>query len=200
MIGRIAVFTILLISVIVSATVGGVIVYYGAGSHFVTTVTQTDTVTSYNTIVQVVTATPANDAPSMVTIDGTILSELNYPIAIDFCKFLSEPLSDNASVLAQLNGAYCGAYSASVTNQTTENFGQNISYYEGEYSVNLPNNATYLLQVRLLESQSGPKFEEQAGWLPLNYTSSSRISDYGINCYQTNVNGDSTFQCSSGFG
>ena len=164
-------------------------------------VTRTTTVTSFDTIVQVVTSTPLT-TPSTVTLYGTIQSEINYPVAVDFCKYTSEVIhiSNNASQESQLNGAACGSFSATVTNQTTENFGPNNTYFVGRYSVALPNNATYLLQVRLLQSSTGPDFEEQAGWLPLNYTSSTKISGYGIVCYQFYLSADANVECSSGFG
>jgi hypothetical protein len=199
--GRTALVFLLISTVLASAFVGGIAVFYGGGLREAPTVTHTTTVTSYNTIVQIVTSTPET-APSTVMLYGTIQSEINYPVEVDFCKYTSEviPISNNISQESQLNGAACGSFSATVTNQTKENFGPNDSYFVGNYSVALPNNATYLLQVRLLQSSAGPDFEEQAGWLPLNYTSSTRISGYGIVCYQFLVSAYTTVQCSSGFG
>jgi len=188
---------LLLIAIVLSATAGALGVYYGVDSHSPQTSTQTVTLTSVNTVVQIVTSLPQS-SPSLIAVQGTVESEDNYPVSVDFCR-LSGTGGSNSS-LPQLTGVTCGGLSASVTNQTTRISEQNRTFYYGVYTARLPNNATYLLQVRLNHARVGYLFEEQAGWLPLNYTGSSRIGNYGISCYDLIQNGTLTFECNSGFG
>jgi hypothetical protein len=204
MMGRTALASLLVAGLVVSAIAGAVAVYYAPIGKSTSTVTATVTVTSLNTIVQLVTKVSPESVPSSIMVNGTIQSESNLPVAIDFCSYTSENFSPtNESVEANPSGGIlCGTHTTPVhiTGQTLEKFGdENLTYFDGTYSAQLPNNATYLLQVRLLQSGSGPSFEEEAGWLPLNYTSSARIVGYGIACFELQENGSNAFQCSSGF-
>jgi hypothetical protein len=206
LLGRVP-LALLVVAVVITSTVGGgVVVYYDFGSHTSDMTTQTVTVTSLNTIVRLVTSVSSQDAaPVAVQLNGTVESEGNYPIAVEFCSLTRQILQhrNSTSLQNEISGISCGSYSApiQVTNQTQERFGSfNQTYFFGTYSAKLPNNATYLLQVRLLQSSAGPGFEEEAGWLPLNYTSSSRILGYGIACFKILENSTLVFQCSSGFG
>jgi hypothetical protein len=197
-----AVVLLVLGGIVASGVISGLAVYYDSQNRPAVYLTQIVTTTSTNTVIQVVTRTPIESAPASISVFGTIESETNYPVAIDFCA-LSAPSTvafSNSSQGAEIIGVTCGKYSTSVTNQTSQSVGPNIVDFLGRYHATLPNNETYLLQVRLLQSRSGPGFEVQAGWLPLNYTVSSQIGSYGIGCFNIDENGTITFQCSSGFG
>jgi len=190
-------------AVIVSAVGSGLGVYYGLKGQVPPVVTDTVTVTSLNTIVRIETSTFIGIAPSSITIFGTIESENNYPVAVGFCKLNDQPilpLGNSSQYVDSGGGVTCGNYTSIVSNETSQTYANNLVYFLGRYSATLPNNATYLLQVRLLQSRSGPDFEEEAGWLPLNYSASREIGSYGIACFDVDENGTITFQCSSGFG
>lgn len=190
-------------AVIISATAGGLGVYYGLKNQVPGVVTETATITSINTIVRVQTSTLTMTTPPTITVYGTVESENNYPVEIDFCRLREQslPLTVNSSQYIEIGGGVtCGNYTSVVSNETSQTYANNLVYFLGQYSATLPNNATYLLQVRLLESRTGPSFEEQAGWLPLNYTTSPQIGSYGIACFDLEESGSINFQCSSGFG
>jgi hypothetical protein len=204
MLGRAPLAILVVLGLIASSTAGAVFVYYNSVPRVTAVVTDTITLTSVNTVVQIITRTPVQNVPSTtIILNGTVESEKNYPVAVDFCSYTTQNFfRGNGSVEeAPVSGISCGSYSSPVhiTNQTLERIGSdNITFFLGTYSAKLPNNATYLLQVRL-QSSAGPGFEEEAGWLPLNYTSSHQISGYGVSCYEVYENGSQSFQCNSGF-
>jgi hypothetical protein len=179
-------------------------VYYGSSVLPPTVIVNTTTVTSIATVIQLVTSISTRPSdPSLVTLNGTVQSAGDLPVAVDFCSLTRQSLInvDNTSVGNEITGISCGAYSSPVrvTNKTLETSGYgNYTNFLGTYSTKLPNNATYLLQVRLMLA-SGANFEEEAGWLPLNYTTSSHIIDFGIVCFNLANNGSSSYQCNSGF-
>jgi hypothetical protein len=198
--GKLSFFAAIISAVLVTSAIAGFLVFY-SDSHPTTKVTtETITVTSLNTIVQIVTSVSTTSLePSMITLNGTVESEGNLPVAVEFCSMTRQPSGNSTGV----TGIKCGTFSSPIhiTNQTLQTIGSvNYTYFFGTYSARLLNNATYLLQVRLLQSNSGPGFEEEAGWLPLDYTSSSGITGYGIYCFKIYENSTTTFECNSGFG
>lgn len=202
---RLSLISLVIVTLIVfSASI--ILAFYGSPNRSPKATTETVTITSVNTIIRLVTTTSSPSIPPpFVIVNGTVSSEVNYPVEIDFCTLTNEVISPQNLAVGgiSISGVNCSAYSSQVevTNETEQNIGnENVTYFGGTYSARVPNNATYLLEVRLHFSTTGPSFEEQAGWLPLNYTVSPQITGYGVDCFNLLQNGSVVFECSSGFG
>lgn len=166
--------------------------------------TKTVTITSQNTVVEIVTRVSTVSAPSKIAINGTVDSEYYYPVDVDFCVLQNELTVVNATETTSGIVTTCGLYSAPVQNisHSTETFGgsnQTFDYYHGTYSFVLPNNETYFILMNLHNLSSLSYSQQDVGWLPLNYTSSAEIVNFDISCYYLQGNLNLSFQCNSVF-
>ena len=170
---------------LIGAAIGSVIL------HPTTSIsTKTVTATSQNTVVEIVTSVSTLAAPPKITVNGTVDSEYFYPVDLKICNRAKSINVVNATETATGIAITCGVFSAPVQNIThvTETFGgsnQTYNYYHGSYSIVLPNNDTYFLQVDLHNLSTTTYSEYDVGWLPLNYTISASVPNFfsqGFSC------------------
>jgi len=166
--------------------------------------TKTVTATSQNTVVEIVTRVSTLSAPAKITVNGTVDSEYYYPYYVIACYRGKSIDVVNSTETVTGIGIACGTYTAYVQNithmvETSDGSNQTYNYYQGSFSIVLPNNASYLFQVNLRNLSYGTSFDQDVGLLPLNYTISAQISDYNIFCYFSNGSLNAPFQCGPSF-
>jgi hypothetical protein len=159
--------------------------------------TKTVTTTSPNTVVEIVTRVSEVAPPPKLTISGTVDSEYYYPADVSICSRGKSIMVTNVTETVTGTVVTCGDYSAPVQNLTETSAGSNRTYnfYHGTYSMVLPNNESYFVQVNLHNLSSTTSFEQKVGYLALNYTESAAITDFDIFCSFSNGNLNSTFSC-----
>jgi hypothetical protein len=176
------------LGVIVVVTLGvGASIGYGISSVKTTTQTETVTDTTSVMIIQQVTTTSiaTRPYPPYITISGTIRTEYYMPLSVDFRVCYYENLT------GILGSAYCKGpdYPDQITglkswNETGDLHIATTPYFNGTYSVRVPNNATYDIYLILRDPpqlNSTSSFETDAIRLPV-YSASPNLSNYQIGC------------------
>ncbi len=174
----------MVVSIIFAGLAGATIQYYrdiqvpiSKGNTL--TVYRTVTTSSVVTLVQLATTTDVNTATysSSVEVKGFVYSEVYPSLFVYFIHCL--PVAYVA----------CDTYPARVT--STSNFTESIGNstyvsYNGSYVVDVPNNESYGISVRLASYNTGSSVTALAV-LPL-YALTPIIGDYNIDCFFPNSN------------
>jgi len=191
----------IIVAIVLSGLVGAVSEYYEFSSRIPPTSTQTITEVSQNTVIEIVTSAFTARSPSKITLTGTVDSEYYYPSQVTFCSFQKAISFVNVISTVTTTVRNCGIYFAPIqnVNHTSEKFSasnQTFDHYHGTFSATLPNNGTYFVQINLVKLLTGSYFEEDIGWLPLNYTNSAKIAKFDIFCSYSQNNPNFPFLCS----
>ena len=181
------VFVVLAVAISIISLLIGLFVGFGISSGRIATETETITETSSVVVLQRITTTSTTTQPfpSLVTINGTILTEYYIPLTMDFrvCFY--------GNLTGILGSAFCAGKNFPVSIADLKNFTgtetlRNVTAYteyNGTYSVTVPNNATYdiYLELRDPSSNSTSNFEVDAIRLPV-YSASPNLTNYRIGC------------------
>jgi uncharacterized membrane protein (UPF0136 family) len=156
----------------------------------VRTTTQIQTVTDTSNVVVVqqvtTTSTATRPFPPFVTITGILTTEYYLPLSVDFriCYY--------GNLSGILGSGFCNSVDYPVQVSDLKNWNETgdlhitttTQYFNGTYSVRVPNNATYDIYLELRvpgQSNSTSDFATDAIRLPV-FSASTNISNYQIGC------------------
>jgi len=189
--------TAIIIASVVLALAVGVTIGYSFSSRASTT--STETVESASTVVVVqpsMTTVTVKSYPDTVVVNGTVETQSFEPVEVAFrvCYY--------GNLSGILGSEFCGNknYSSPVVNIRSWNIsinfgGPQMPYFNGTYSIQLPNNATYDVYLVITDPHETPIAYEKFDVVRLPvYSDVQNISNYDIGCLYEGA-GNSFYYC-----
>ena len=189
-------FTVIAVIALLVGTALG----YSVSSGKTTTLRQSVTDTTSAMIFQSTTVTSIStiSLPKFVTINGTVETQFYMPVEVAFrvCYY--------GNLSGILGSEFCGNqnYTSPVTNIKSWNISANFAgtsttMFNGTYSVQIPNNATYDVYLVITDPHETPITYEKVDVVRLPvYSDVQNISNYDIGCLYEGA-GNSFYYCIS---